>query len=132
MSTKQRSTPETDAAAKQIGRLAMQFKLREIKAAQFGNLAQAEIDRLAEIERQRDEARERYGLAQAALTHVEIERDRALAQRDRLLEALKDAAIRLEDWIGFDCECDSTHEANGAICCLCGYRAAIDEVEGSR
>ena len=45
-----------------------------------------------------------------------------------LLEALKDAASRLEDWIGADCECDNTHVANNTTCCLCQYRATIGSV----
>lgn len=50
-------------------------------------------------------------------------------RRLTVTEALTDAISRLEDWIGTNCECDNTHEANGTTCCLCQYRetlAAID------
>ena len=46
---------------------------------------------------------------------------------NKLLAASKDALSRLEDWIGSDCECDNTHEANGTKCCLCELREAISE-----
>jgi hypothetical protein len=42
-----------------------------------------------------------------------------------LVELLADAADRLAEFIGSDCECDNTHEANDTVCCLCQYRDAI-------
>ena len=47
----------------------------------------------------------------------------------KLVEMLQDALLRLGDWIGSDCECDNTHEANDTRCCLCEYRALLDRVE---
>lgn len=50
-------------------------------------------------------------------------------QRQELLEALKDARSRLQEFIGADCECDNTHEQNGTTCALCSYNAAIAKTE---
>lgn len=47
-----------------------------------------------------------------------------------LLAALKDARSRLIDFTCAECECDNTHDANGTMCCLCEYTAAIAKAEG--
>lgn len=52
----------------------------------------------------------------------------AAAEADLLgkaLNLLADAHDRLADFIGSDCECDNTHEANGTTCCLCQYSALL-------
>ena len=54
----------------------------------------------------------------------------AMNEREELLGLLQDALSRLEDWIGTDCECDNTHEADNTMCCLCLYRAAITKARG--
>lgn len=47
-------------------------------------------------------------------------------ERIALLERmLADAHDRLAGFIGFDCECDNTHENNGVTCALCQYAAVL-------
>lgn len=129
MSENTRPTPETRSVAKEIGRLSSRYKVGEINAGQFGSLAQAELDKLAEIERQRDEARENNGRNAAMLARTLIERDaarrqrdRLLRQRDRLLKALEKMLHLCEHDLGMDGESPYIEQA----------RAAIAEVEGGR
>ena len=64
----------------------------------------------------------------AKATAVRAEVDRILRIKDHgpeLLAALADAHDRLVGFIGTDCECDNTHEANNTTCCLCQYNAVI-------
>lgn len=74
--------------------------------------------------------REKHDLSQDA--KLVARRDfivRACNSHDELVEALKDAKLRLQEFIGADCECDNTHETNETICCLCEYAAAIAKAE---
>lgn len=66
----------------------------------------------------------------AAAPVTAAERDHLRTINTELLAALEDATSRLEGFIGADCECDNTHAANGVVCCLCEYRAAIAKAKG--
>lgn len=45
---------------------------------------------------------------------------------NNLVLLLNDARDRLIEYIGTECECDNTHEANNTKCCLCQYKEAIE------
>ena len=58
-------------------------------------------------------------------TRQGLDIDQASERIDLLERLLADARDRLVDFIGFDCECDNTHENNGVTCALCQYAAAV-------